>query len=78
MSKYLERLKEEVAHVNQIRFENLHRFFYHSYHVVQFCTLNRKQFKEGSGHFDIILDVKEKTNQTIKPIFDYLEKYPVR
>lgn len=34
MTDYLKKLEEQVSHVNQIRFENLHRFFYHSYHVV--------------------------------------------
>lgn len=35
-------------------------------------------FKPGSGQFDIILDVKEKTDQTVKAKFHYLEKLPLR
>lgn len=31
---YLKKLKEKVSHVNQIRFENLHRFFYNADAVV--------------------------------------------
>ena len=42
-----------------------------------FCAYNR-QFKPGSGQFDIIYDLTEKNNQTIKPRFDYLENLPVR
>jgi hypothetical protein len=45
--------------------------------VVTFNTFNR-QFKPGSGQFDIIFDLNEKVGHTIKPKFEYLENYPVR
>jgi hypothetical protein len=35
-------------------------------------------FKPGSGQFDIIYDVDEKNNQTMKSRFHYLEKLPLR
>ena len=66
-----------IKHINQIRFENLHRFFQNLPLVVTFNTFNR-QFKPGSGQFDIIYDLSEKFGHTIKPKFDYLENYPVR
>ena len=77
MRTYLADARETVKHSNNIRFENLHRFFQNLPRVVTFCAYNR-QFKPGSGQFDIIYDLTEKTNQTIKPKFDYLENLPVR
>lgn len=43
-----------------------------------FCARDKKQFKPGSGQFDIIYDVEEKVNQTVKAKFNYLEKHPLR
>ncbi len=43
-----------------------------------FCARDKKHFKPGSGQFDIIYDVDEKVNQTVKAKFNYLEKQPLR
>ena len=77
MRTYLSDARETVKHSNNIRFENLHRFFPNLPRVVTFCAYNRV-FKPGSGQFDIIYDLTDKTNQTIKPKFEYLENLPVR
>jgi hypothetical protein len=77
MRTYLKDVRENVKHLNNIKFENLHRFFPNLPRVVTFCAYNRV-FKPGSGQFDIIYDLTDKTNQTIKPKFDYLENLPVR
>ena len=42
-----------------------------------FCAYNRV-FKPFSGNFDIIYDFTDKTGQTIKPKFEYLQNLPVR
>jgi len=39
---------------------------------MMFCARDKKMFKPGSGEFDIILDVEEKINQTVKAKFNYL------
>ena len=77
MRTYLADVRENVKHLNNIKFENLHRFFQNLPQVVTFCAYH-KVFKPGSGQFDIIYDLTDKTNQTIKPRFDYLESLPVR
>jgi hypothetical protein len=76
--KYLSNLREVLKTVNQIKFENLNRFFYNDPDCLVFCARDRKTFKPGSGEFDIILDVEEKINQTVKAKFHYLEKLPLR
>lgn len=75
---YLHRLREELKTVNLIKFQNLNRFFYNDPSTYMFCARDRKQFKPGSGQFDIIYDVDEKINQTVKAKFNYLEKQPLR
>jgi hypothetical protein len=75
--KYLKNLREHLKTVNQIKFENLN-FFYNDPECLVFCARDRKMFKPGSGQFDIILDVEEKINQTVKAKFHYLEKLPLR
>ena len=77
MESYLQHNYELVRDVDQILFENLHRFFMNIPKIVTFCAMN-KQFKPGSGQFNLIFDLKEKNNKTIKDKFDYLAKVPVR
>lgn len=60
--KYLFRLREELKTVNLIKFQNLNRFFYNDPECYMFCARDKKQFKPGSGQFDIIFDVEEKVN----------------
>jgi hypothetical protein len=75
---YLDKLREKLKTVNLIKFENLNRFFTTDEEVVRFCARDGKMFKPGSGQFDIIYDVTEKNNQTMKSKFNYLEKLPLR
>ena len=77
MRTYLADVRDNEKYLNNIRFENHHKFFPNLPRVVTFCAY-KNQFKLGSGHFDIIYDLPRKTNQTIKPKFDYLESLPVR
>ena len=77
MRTYLADARENIKYLNNIRFENVHKFFPNLPSVVTFCWYNR-HFKPGSGQFDIIYDLTEKNNQTIKPKFDYLENLPVK
>lgn len=75
---YLHKLREELKTVNLIKFQNLNRFFFNDESTYEFCARDKKQFKPGSGQFDIIYDVEEKINQTVKAKFNYLEKHPLR
>ena len=61
MRTYLADVRENVKHLNNIKFENLHRFFQNLPQVVTFCAYH-KVFKPGSGQFDIIYDLTDKTN----------------
>lgn len=47
--KYLNNLKEHLKTVNQIKFENLNRFFYIDPECLIFCARDNKMFKPGSG-----------------------------
>ena len=69
--------KDDFKTLNTIRFENLNRFFKSDRNVLQFCARD-KLFKPGTGHFDLIYDLEEKKDQTMKARFNYLEKLPQR
>jgi hypothetical protein len=77
MESFLESSYALVREFNEIHLANLHRFFVNMPKIVTFCAMN-KQFKPGSGQFNLIFDIKEKTNKTIKDKFDYLAKLPIR
>jgi len=77
VKNYLKNLTDRFNAVNQIKFENFNHFFKNKPDTIRFCARDKK-FKPGSGQFDFIFDLEEKTNQTMKAKFNYLEKLPLR
>lgn len=77
VSKYLDEMTDRFNAVNQIKFENFNHFFKNDPDIIRFCARDKK-FKPGSGQFDMIFDLEEKTDQTMKVKFNYLEKQPLR
>jgi hypothetical protein len=75
---YVRAMREKLKSVNQVNFNNLNSFFHHQMGVITFMTRGRGKFKEGSGQFVYIHDLKENLDRTIKFKFDYLEKKPLR
>lgn len=74
---YLEPVLQKIQNLNCVSFQNQHRIFPTQQDVYTFCQWGGS-FKKGTGQFDFILDIEEKQNKTIKPMFTFLEKHPVR
>lgn len=77
MQLYLRNMKEKCRPLSQVKFENFHYFFKNDKSVISFCARDNK-FKPGSGYFDLILDLPQKRDHTIKAKFDFLKRQPVK
>lgn len=73
---YVRGLKEKLKSNPQLNFNNLNSFFHHTMGVVKPCAVGNT-YKNGTGHFQYILDRVDPTH-TVKFRFDYLQTKPLR